>query len=105
MSRRRSLPKIVPAKRVSVRSGRPENLVPLATFFLDGERVVAQWENDRYRFEVEGKGILTVVAGKPGWVKPSMGREFYDALEQAYSRSTLMVVTLTQISRPAPDEG
>lgn len=53
----------------------------LATFTLDGERVVADWRDDDYRFGIEANGIMSLDGGP---VRPEHGRAFYDALEGEY---------------------
>jgi hypothetical protein len=84
----------LPAKRVSLRTGpEPGDLAVVATFYMDGDRLVVDWANDRYRSEIEERGIVAVVGGELGRVHLSDGRAFFDALEDAYARSSMVVVT------------
>ena len=79
-------------KRVLVRSGPDGPLVPLATFRLVGDRVVADWHNDHYREEIESLGHRALVAGVPRALRPSDGAMFFDHLEAIYAHSSLIVV-------------
>ena len=61
-------------------------VLPLATFTLVGDAVVAEYHDELYRQSIERYGIQTMYT--PGAVRPEDGRVFYDALEGAYSNSS-----------------
>ena len=64
----------------------------LATFTLVGDDVVADYRDRDYQLDVEVNGIYTMKAGE---VRPQDGRAFYDALDEAYRRSSFLhVVTV-----------
>lgn len=63
--------------------------VELATFALDGDRVIATWTDAGYRDEVE---LLGLYVESHGDVRPSDGPVFLEALDAAYERSTLRYV-------------
>ena len=81
-------------KRVSARDGLDGPLVPMATFRLENERVVAEWHNERYRGEMEKQGLRGMVDGSLRWLRPSDGALFFERLEDLYARSSMMVVEL-----------
>lgn len=85
-------------KHVSMRD--QGKLVPLATFRLDQGQVLATYHDTGYRDEIEQQGIGAMVGGNFKVLKPSDGQEFFDAIELAYSQSTLMVVEVR--NDPAP---
>jgi hypothetical protein len=87
----------IPAKSVAVRTDAEGGFETVATFHLEGDRVVAEWTNERYRSEVEGDGIRAVIDGRACRLRPSDGPSFYDALEMAYWRSSMVVVRTTTI--------
>jgi hypothetical protein len=82
-----------PAKRVSVRRGSEGELETMATFVLDGDQVLADWESEGYRRDVEENGIRAVVHGALTRLRPADGRAFYEALDLAYWQSSMVVVT------------
>lgn len=64
----------------------------LATFTLVGDELRADYRDRDYQLDLEVNGIYTM---KTGEVKPSDGRRFYDALDEAYRRSSFVhVVTV-----------
>jgi hypothetical protein len=82
----------VSVKRVSIHSGPGGPLVPLATFRLEGERLSADWHNERYRREIESSGQRAMVDGALRTLRPSDGGVFFEHLEALYFNSSLMVV-------------
>lgn len=92
-------------KRVSILDGLDGPLVPLATFFMDGDAVVATYHSESYREELEETGIGLVVDGKFRIMFPADGKVFFDALSRAYSRSTFMVVQTTDEPDPPGPAG
>jgi hypothetical protein len=67
-------------------------VIPLATFSLAGDDVIAEYHDAPYRESMERHGIQTMQTGRA--VRPSDGRVFYDALETAYSNSSRVVITV-----------
>lgn len=67
--------------------------VELAVFELtrDG-RVVATYQDDALRDEIETDGVWTRASG---WVTPADGRRFFDALDKAYATSSFLFVQLS----------
>lgn len=61
----------------------------LATFTLVGDDVVADYRDRNFELDVEVNGIYTMKAGE---VRPKDGRAFYDALDDAYRRSSFLHV-------------
>lgn len=86
-------------KHVSIRDG--EGLVHLATFKLDGDRVIATYQAADYQRDVEQMGLGAMLDGTFRIVKPADGKVFFDALDNAYSQSTNMVITIGE-SPPVP---
>jgi len=76
-----------------------DKLVPLAAFQLDAGRVIATYNDPGYRTEIETNGIGAMIGGQLKVVRPGDGAEFYDAIDPAYSRSTLMVVSVVDEPR------
>ena len=74
-------------------------LETLATFYMDGDKLVAEWNNESYRAEVEADGIRALIDGNSGRRRISDGRLFYDALEDAYWRASMMIVTKLNVER------
>jgi len=66
---------------------------------MEGDKLVAEWNNESYRTEVEANGILALIDGKSGRRFPSEGRLFYDALEDAYWRASMVIVTKLNVDR------
>lgn len=77
------------AKKLTVYSVNPSNMhkKPLATLTLHGGKVKADFSSPGFKREIEG-GVM--VRGKT--YKLEDGPKFMDAVEQAYSRSSTIVV-------------
>ncbi len=86
-----------PAKRVSMRKGSEGELETMATFMLDGDQVLADWESEGYRRDLEENGIRAMVDGALTRLRPADGRAFYEALDLAYWQSSMVVVTDTTV--------
>lgn len=79
-------------KQVSVRDGLDGPLVPLARFYLDGDTVITQWQNESYRRDIERNGIIVLASYELKRLRPDDGKLFFDSLDLAYSQSSLMTV-------------
>jgi len=64
----------------------------LATFTLVGDLVVCDFRDADFQRDLEINGIYTIKAGE---VRPDDGRAFYDALDDAYARSSFVHVVTT----------
>ncbi len=64
--------------------------IELAVFELlaDG-RVVAEYQDDALRKQIEDDGLWTLATG---WVTPADGRAFFDALDKAFANSSFWFV-------------
>lgn len=78
-------------KRVEQVDGTSGASSTLATFELDGDRVLATWTDPDYRDELELMGLYVESHGD---VRPEDGRVFFDALDAAYARSSLRSVVV-----------
>jgi len=75
-------------KHVSKRGREAGDFVPLASFHLDGERVVSVFFDAGYRDGLVASGIT--VAGKT--LRPADGAAFFDVLDAAYAGDAHMNV-------------
>ena len=74
-----------------------ESTVLAAFRFDDDGNVHAQWFSDWFRRDIERHGIAVAA----GVFHPRDGADFYDALELAYSQSTL--ISVAEITDPAAE--
>jgi hypothetical protein len=66
-----------------------DGLIPMVTFTLKGEKVQTKWEKESDAFKnFINQGIVTA----KGVFFPKDGKPYYDNLEKAYSRSTMIQV-------------
>jgi len=73
---------------------------PLATFYLDGDSVIAHYHSDDYRMGIERQGIIGRADGKLRELYPSDGKVFFDALEKAYANSSFVDVRVADEPDP-----
>lgn len=60
----------------------------MAEFSLEGDKVKSKFSNKLFEKEMTKEGIYT----PKGTFKPEDGKDFMDALEKAYTRSSTIVV-------------
>jgi hypothetical protein len=84
-------------KHVSRRGREEGDFVPLASFQLDGARLVATYYDAAYRDGLEQRGVAA--AGKT--MRPADGSAFFDALDGAYAGDVDMSVYRVADSAPA----
>lgn len=64
----------------------------LATFTLINDVVVSDFRDRAFQLDLEVNGIYTMKAGE---LRPKDGRAFYDALDEAFLRSSFVHVVST----------
>lgn len=77
--------------------------IPLATFELQDEHLVATYHDEDYRRTIEDVGLLLVVDGEERTLRPKDGRVFVENLERGHWQSQVTFVR-TESERSPPIE-